>query len=250
MAATDTAAAALIEDVVAEVAAEQGAEPHVETARAPLEEQTAETPTLEPELPADIAAILEETPEDEDPDEPEDEEPIAAEFDEPVDTWEEPDSKLRREFAKLQKKASFLEKQNLKVARKDWQGEIEQYFPLAAGQAKDIAANAGSRRDALKQAAQIQSIAKTGAEAVAQHYEANIEKIVQERIEAERQALHQQWGRPIGGPGTVPVASAERAAEAENVNSAPTLQERILRKIQGGQLGPELYISEVSESEE
>lgn len=239
MAATDTAAAALIEEVQAEVAAEaEAAQPEPEAA--------AETPTLEPELPADVLAILEETPDDDD--EPEEPEDIAAEYDEPVDTWEEPDSKLRREYEKLKKKATFLENQTLKAGRKEWQAEIAQYFPLAP--AKDIAAQASSRRDALKQAAYHQNIAKKGAETVAQHYEANIEKIVAERIDQERAALHAQWGKPIGGPGSVPVHAGERAEAEEEINQARTLHERMLAKIKQGRLGPELYVTEVSEGME
>ncbi len=71
--------------------------------------------------------------------------------------------------------------------------------------------------------------------------------LVQERIEAERQALHAQWGRPIGGPGSVPVAAGERAAVAEEIQNARTLHERVLRKIQGGHLGAELTITELEE---
>ena len=122
MSATDMAAAALIDEVTAEVQAEAA---QAET-EAPVAEEAASVPPLEPELPADIQAILEDDPEPEVDEEPE--EPV-AEYDEPIDVYQDDDGKLRREYEKLKKRAGFQEKQLLKAARPQWQSEIETILP-------------------------------------------------------------------------------------------------------------------------
>lgn len=230
---TGAAAAALLEDVQADAA-----EAVEET---PVAEEPAaeEVPALDPEIPGDIQALLDPDPEEDEPeftDEPDEPETVAE-----VEEWEDP-GKLRRQLNKLTKKNEYLEKQNLKVQRVKWQEEIGQYFPLADAAA--IAAQSTSRRDALRVANEQHSTAKKGAESIAQHYEQNIEKIVEQRIAQERERLYAQWGRPIGGPGEAPVNAAERAARDEDVQNARTLHERTLMKIQRGTLGPELQISE------
>jgi hypothetical protein len=235
--ASAEAASALIEDVQAEAEADVVAE---QPDLAPEPEAEAEVPTLDPQLPPDISALLEPDEQDDVPDEFVDEPEPSAE----VEEWEDP-GVLRRQYDKLAKRTQFLEKQNLKALRPQWETEITQYFPLA--DAKEIAGEATSRRAALQAASEQHSTAKRGAEKIAAHYEVNIEKIVEERIAQEREKLHAQWGNPIGGPGVAPVVQGDRAAKSAEVQQARTLHERLLAKMRNGDLAPELTVTEGGE---
>lgn len=228
MSASEAAAAALIEDVQAEAAAEQPVEEP--EAEAEAVEEAAPVGSYDPELPADISALLDDEPEEE-PDPTVDDSGFTAEFDEDVE-------KLRKENAKLRKRQEFLEKQTAIQAKQGVKAEIEQYFPLA--DATLIAEAASSRREALRMAKEQHTQAKRGADAVAAHYEQNIEKLVAERIAEKEKQLHAQWGKPIGGPGEVPIAAGERAQVQEEIQSARTLHERVLAKIRTGQLAREI----------
>jgi hypothetical protein len=228
-----------MDDVQAEIAAAAAAE-------APIEEPAAEAPTLEPELPADVRAILDEEPEDVEP-EPEPDDDEGPEF-EPAAEWEDDESKLRKQLARLTKERDFLKNRTLKQDRARWQEEISQYFPLVAPRAKAIAEQAGSRREALRLADEQNRFAKEAAGPMLAHYEANIDKIVQERIDAEREALYAQWGRPIGGPGQAPGLAADRADQEAELAGARTLHERILTKMRQGKLAPELTVTEVAQA--
>lgn len=222
--AAAAAAAAVIEDVQAEVQAEhQAVEQPAE--QEPLE---ATVGSYDPELPAEVAALLED-------DEPAEQEPAA----EAEDYWgaaevDDDVERLRRENAELRKRQEFLEKQTQIQRRKDVKTEIETYFPFA--DAETISQAASSRREALRIAKEQHTQAKRGADKVLAHVDA----LVDEKVAEREKALQEKWGQPIGGPGEAVSNIAAKADVNAGIQNARTLHERILAKMRAGQVPGEI----------
>lgn len=125
--------------------------------------------------------------------------------DEPL-VYEDELAKLRRENAKLAKKAAFADDQRQKAQIDKWTKEAEKFFPLST----PSTITADSRRGFLR-AAEAQHNAVKNNPVTARYHEQAVAqaKAEAERILAEARAQAEgAWGRPTAGPGLVPVQEA------------------------------------------
>lgn len=107
------------------------------------EQQEPEFPSFDIELPADLAAELEEEEEVEVQDEDEELEVL-------VEEHGEDNRELARQLVKERKRAQYLEGLRAKEARKTWEEEAKKFFPLSEPFLNEI--NATSRRGYLRTA--------------------------------------------------------------------------------------------------
>lgn len=155
--------------------------------------------TLDPEVPDDIADLLAE-PDDEPDYEAENADEPDYTVAESQDEYEDPEvARLRREHAKLKKRAEHLERENLKRQRKAWVADAAKAFPLAA--TDDIQAT--TRKQFLREAQARHNAAKP-----------TVEKFLQQQQAAQRKAQQEAWG-PAVSHGNVPSAAL---AQEEAVN--------------------------------
>lgn len=172
-------------------------------------EPVVETPT-DYELPADLAALLDE------PEEFEDDEPEAvAEVEEPDDDeYADPQvAKLRKELEKERRKTEHERKLRVQTARRDWEAEADRVFRLGTVPlltAEEIGSiQADSKRDFLRKAKALADRNKVIAQRF--HQPAAPAPAVEPRAAAET------WGTPpAGGPGADAgsIGQQERLAKA------------------------------------
>jgi hypothetical protein len=235
MSAVSSAAADVTGDFIAELQdATPGGpdDPVEETPEAEpetTEEATEDEDLLSPALPPEIEAMF---AEDDDP-EPEDDDPEpAAEVDYVGLDEQDAEDELRQRLHKAEKRARFLEEQQIKSSLTGWRKEAGKYFPLA-----DIDQISGrSKREVFRQARSEHDIARRGADKVAAKYEAAIDRIVEERVKERESQMESAWGRPTSGPGQAPAEAAQKADELREINEAPTLADRITLKMRKGLL--------------
>jgi len=172
---------------------------------------------LDPELPEDLVALLE-------PDE--DEEPYVPEINvEETDEWVSPQevARLKAELAKAQKKAEFADKQRLEASKPKWMKEAEKFFPLSspgeieASSRKEFLRKAQEQHEALKPAA---VKLKADMDAMLAAERAKIEAEVRAQAEAA-------WGRPLSGPGVVPIEAGDKADALKKARATGNLEKVI-----------------------
>jgi hypothetical protein len=160
------------------------------------------------ELPADLAALLDEP--DEIPDEPE----AAAEVEEVDDEYTDPQvAQLRKELEKERRKTEHERRLRVQTARKDWEAEADRVFrlgdvPLLT--AEELASiQADSHRGFLREAKELADRNKVIAQRF--HQPAAPASPVEVRAQAET------WGAP---PAAGPVADATSVGQQERLAKA------------------------------
>lgn len=170
----------------------------------------------DPELPDSIRELLEDEPDDDD-DEALRYAAPASESDDDDETfgYEDELTKLKRENAKLAKKAAWADEQarNAKLAK--WQAEAAKFFPLSNPET----ITADSRR-AFIRAAEAQHNAVKNNPKIIQYRD---QVIAQAQAEAEqirlaaRQQAESAWGKVVSGPGLVP---AQQGSDEDGLRNA------------------------------
>ena len=182
-----------------------------------------------PELPDDIKELLED---DDEPEEDNYREPVADDDDSL--SYEDELTKLRRENAKLAKKAEFADKQKAEAQKTKWTAEVEKFFPLAT----PSTITADSRRGFLRAAeAQHNAVAQNPllrryTEQAVKDAQAQAEQIL---ADARTQAAA-SWGRPVAGPGLVPVQDGidqDALAKARKSGDLATVIGHVIGNIPG-----------------
>ena len=211
------AAAAAAADMLAEAGATDAQE---EPEGAVGQETEAEDmDELDPEIPDELAALVE----DDEPDftEAEEEEPDYQ----PEDDEEYDDPAVKAERNKriaLEKKVRWLEEQKLKNDRKRWVEKDARFFPWA--NAEDIASRASSRKQfAQMMKAENERIKKLPA----------VQKILAERGKTE---IKEQWGTPSAGPGLVPTQASDAKTQMERARATGSLKEQIKGLFDSGKI--------------
>lgn len=183
---------------------------------------------FEPELPDELRELLDEDDDDYVL------EPAAVELDDEPLGYEDELAKLRRENAKLAKKAEFADKQAVEAKKAKWTAEANKFFPLSTPET----ITADSRRGFLR-AAEAQHNAVKNNPLTARFHEqavaaANAEAaqiVADARVQAQS-----SWGRPVAGPGLVPVqegADQDALAKARKQGDLPGIVGHLLGNIPG-----------------
>ena len=212
------------EDAAAHILGVAPSSPDAGTEAAPVAPQAtpaapaAETTEAEPETefafpsykPVDDDEIAEYgEPDDEDDHTP----PSAVVEDEPEEfEYEDPAvAELKRRLAAAEKKAAHFEGLRAQEGRKNWAKEAERRYPLATLDT----ITATSKRAFLRQAALSHN---TNYQALKPHLDrlAEAQAKLKEQADAEARAgAIEAWGRPLTGPGVVPVEASARQDELE-----------------------------------
>ena len=188
------AAAAAAADVVGDMLATDAQE-------APEEAEGQETEAefnLEPEIPDELASLMDEPDIEDEPtyQEPQDDYQVEAEeYEDPAVTAE------RNKRIALEKKLKWLEEQKLSSDRKRWVEKDGPFFPYA--DAEGIAARCSSRKEFAREA---------------KRENERIKKLpgVKKMMEQMRaQQITDEWGSPTAGPGPVPASAIESKEKLE-----------------------------------
>jgi hypothetical protein len=200
--AAQEAAAGVLEDLMGtDDEAEQDVPSSTAEAVAPAAQETAPEVNLEPELPEDILADLQDDDEeDEEPEEPE--EDYVAESD---DEYTDPEvAKLRARVKSAEKKAEHERKLRLTSEKKKWAAEAAKFFPLADPSTITADSRRAFRREAQKQHERLKNNPQ---------FKAFLDS-ERQKVRAEAQAA---WGTPTAGPG---VQASEVRAQQEGLEQA------------------------------
>jgi hypothetical protein len=187
----------------------------------------AEPPSIDfdPEVPDDVLELLED---DDDYDLP----PAATtdDDDEPL-AYEDELEKLRRENAKLAKKAAFADKQRAESQQAKWTAEANKFFPLSTPET----IRADSRRGFLKAAREQHEAIKNNPK-VREFLEQKTREIAAERaatMESARAEAQSAWGKPTAGPGLVPVQQGVDEEALQKARRSGNLQ-AVITAMRGG----------------
>lgn len=171
-------------------------------------QETDSTFDIDPELPDDVKALVDE------PDfEEEAEVELSAEEPDDDDDYEYDEEKreLKKQLKIAQKKAEHFEKLRLQADRSKWEAEAEKFFPFADPQA----IQADSRRAFLRQAKAQHEQIKTAVQPVIDKFQADRETIRAE-LEAEiRAEVTAAWGRPTVNPNPVPAEAKDKTDKVD-----------------------------------
>lgn len=145
-----------------------------------------EYPTFDIELPADLAALIDE-------EDPSDFEVTEDELDELSAEHEDTSREVLARMRAAEKRAEHLERLRVQEARKNWNEEAAKYFPLAEPFLEEITAT--SKRGYMRTAREVHEKMKPKFEqAVAQYKQANDQAKTKAEEEAKEEAK-KQWGQ-------------------------------------------------------
>lgn len=156
---------------------------------------------FDPEIPDEITELLQ-------PDEEDFTVPVVEV--EESDEWTDPSevAKLKARLAAAEKKAEYAEQLRLQASRPKWEKEAEKFFPLS----DPASIEASSRKEFMRKAAAQHDALKPAIQKFKAQQDAFLEK-ERERIKVELEAeARQAWGRPLTGPGNVPLEATDKSA--------------------------------------
>lgn len=189
-----------------------------------------EIPEISWETPEELREVLEAPDFDEEDDEPAYTQAETQEWNE--DELDPEKVALRKQIAKLEKKAAWAEEQKVKASRKTWEAEARKYFQFSNPEL--IQAN--SRRAFLKQAqAQHEAVAKVAKPVFDQLAEikakAKAEALAEARAEAEA-----AWGRPTAGPQAGTTLQDTQRMQRERLSHGRGLADVLKAKFRNGEV--------------
>lgn len=191
------------------------------------EEQTPEVvDEFDMELPADLAAEIEATPDFESEPEPE----ASFEEEEEPDEYEDPAvAEVKSQLRKTQKQLAWEKEQRLKQSRKQWVDKDGKYFPLA--DVKGIADKAQSRREFARLAKEENDRIKALP---------GVKKLLAAKAgasgAAEQAEQAEAWGTPATGSGLVPSEAAEAQAQIDKARATKGFRGAVTEMLKTGKV--------------
>ncbi len=164
------------------------------------EQQEEEEFNLDPEVPDEIRALVDE-PDFEAEAEEELEASVEEEWDEEGEEYTDPRlAEERKKRVAAEKKAAHYENLRVKDARKSWEEEAEKFYPLADAKKIDATSRRGFLRTAKNQHEAMKPFVLKGIETYKAELQADFDKKL-----AEKQAeLEAAWGKPLAGSAQTP----------------------------------------------
>jgi hypothetical protein len=165
---------------------------------------------LDPEVPEDILALVEE---------PDFEEEAEAEIAAQVEEWDEEEQgyvdpavlEERKARIKLEKKLAHVEAQRVKESRKAWASEAEKFYPLADATKID----ATSRRGFLREAKRLHDANKPYVLKGIEKTKAELHAEFERKFQEAKAELEAAWGVPVDGTVQVPASAPEKVKKID-----------------------------------
>lgn len=191
--------------------------PQASVVEAEPETDTLNIPVIDydPELPDSIRELLEDEPDDDDDDAGRYAAPASEQDDDESFGYEDELTKLKRENARLAKKAAWADEQAKSAKLDKWKAEAAKFFPLS----NPDTITADSRRSFIR-AAEAQHNAVKNNPTIKRYAD---QVIAQAQAEADqiraaaRQQAEQAWGKVVSGPGLVP---AQQGSDEDALRNA------------------------------
>jgi len=212
------AAFAAVHELIADVEAPDSEEEQASSTEAsaaedtPQETEQPEEFNLDPEVPEDIQALVDE------PDfEAEAEEELHAAVEE---EWEQDDeyadprlAEERKRRMAAEKKAAHYEQLRVKDARKGWESEAEKFYPLADVKKIDATSRRGFLRAAKNQHDAMKPFVLKGIET----YKGELQAEYDRKLAEKMVELESAWGKPLSGSAQTP---ATLPGKREDIDAA------------------------------
>lgn len=227
--AVQEAAAGVVGDLAAEAEQNAPSEPEAAVAEAPQE-----TAPLafdpDPELPEDITELL---------DEPDFEEEAAAEIAAAIpedeyntEAYTDPElAEERRKRIAAEKRAAHFEGLRVKDSRSKWEAEAAKFFPFADAGSIQATSRRGFLRAAQQENERVKNLPSI--KAMIERGSLATEAVAAEALDIAREESRDAWGKPLVGPSAAPAAAIQKQDQAQRIQNARTVHDRIRLRLQG-----------------
>jgi hypothetical protein len=193
-------------------------------------EEVVEPVNFSPTVPEDLEEYLNAPDfEDDDAVEPE----VEEEEEESEEYEDERYVKLKKQLASERKRREYAERLRMDAQRDKWAQEATKYFPLSEHLLDSITAT--SRRAFLREARKAHETVKPYVSEYIERAKKQATAAKEDAKAAGRQDAEKAWGKPLTGPGSVPLSASAKKEALENARNSGSLTKVVREMFKQGQ---------------